>query len=98
MTRDEAARSKATHEIADRQQASGPGGQQARNGIQLGGEQDEIFAPRVNRLDGGLPFRARRCGSAFAESVEPVLLMKAEIALNWAKASYRAVEFFTTTI
>jgi hypothetical protein len=38
------------------------------------------------------------CGSPFEEPVDPVLLMKAETALDWARASGKSVELFTTTI
>jgi hypothetical protein len=43
-------------------------------------------------------FRRAPCGSPFEDQIAPVLLMKAEIALNWARTSHVPVELFTTTV
>ena len=38
------------------------------------------------------------CGSVFEEHIEPVLVAKAEVALEWATACDHPVELFTSTI
>ena len=43
-------------------------------------------------------FRRAPCGSPFEEQIAPVVLMKAEIAPNWARTSHEPVELFTTTV